>query len=312
MELDLDDDLLAFRDAVRRLCAERFGAAAARQAASGLDRASWRLLAEMGLFSAGELGAVALVVAHEELGRALVAGPVVATALADGLIDGARTGETIVAAVEGAPGNHAMVAHLPSADVLLRLDAGGIWRADAAEVRGEEVTALDPTATAARAALPLGRAMAGNERAAELRRRASLLVSAHLVGSSAASTALAAAYAGERTQFGRRIGSFQAVKHLLADAHARTEVARAALHAAAVVVDDPSSGDATRLVAGARVLATAAGIANARTAIQVHGGMGFTWEVDAHLHLKRCWSLESAFGSSSEAAATVAERVLAG
>ena len=113
------------------------------------------------------------------------------------------------------------------------------------------------------------------------------------VGSSAASTALAAAYAGERMQFGRRIGSFQAVKHLLADAHARTEVARAALSRPRPSSSTTVVGRPTRLVAGARVLATGAGIANARTAIQVHGGMGFTWEVDAHLHLKRCWSLES-------------------
>ncbi len=71
----------------------------------------------------------------------------------------------------------------------------------------------------------------------------------------------------------------------------RVELARAAVHAAAL---DPSP----RAVSGAKVLAGDAAVLNARTAFQVHGGMGFTWEVDVHLYLKRAWILDRLFGTA--------------
>ena len=108
------------------------------------------------------------------------------------------------------------------------------------------------------------------------------------------------AYAKERHQFGKPIGSFQAVKHMCADMLVRAEVARAAVHAAACLADEPDVAAAEaeaagcapgqmleRSVTGAKLLADEAALANARAAIQVHGGMGFTWEVPLHLHLKR-------------------------
>jgi alkylation response protein AidB-like acyl-CoA dehydrogenase len=113
-------------------------------------------------------------------------------------------------------------------------------------------------------------------------------------------------YAKEREQFDRPIGSFQAVKHILADMLVRAEVARAAVYAAAVTCDQPEVGDAGRLVAGAKLLAAEAAVANGKACVQVHGGMGFTWEVDAHLYLKRAWVLETAFGAVDEQAEAVA------
>ena len=89
--------------------------------------------------------------------------------------------------------------------------------------------------------------------------------------------------------FDEHMVRFQAVKHLCADALTRAEVARAAVYAAACHVDgraDRSDGVDAALSTAA-VLASEAAIANAKTCIQVHGGMGFTWEVDAHLYLKR-------------------------
>ena len=83
-------------------------------------------------------------------------------------------------------------------------------------------------------------------------------------------------------------------------------MARSALWAAGVLVDEPEAGDLRRAVAGARVLAGRAAAENGKTCVQVHGGMGFTWEVDAHLFLKRAWVLETAFGSVDEAAEIVA------
>jgi alkylation response protein AidB-like acyl-CoA dehydrogenase len=111
---------------------------------------------------------------------------------------------------------------------------------------------------------------------------------------------------------------------MLADSFARTEVARAAVYAAAVRAADSAPGGAfssralssdearaARAAASARVLAEHAAVANAKTAIQVHGGMGFTWEMDPHLYLKRAWALESMCGGADDAALAIAHDLAA-
>jgi alkylation response protein AidB-like acyl-CoA dehydrogenase len=140
-----------------------------------------------------------------------------------------------------------------------------------------------------------------------------ILTAALQVGHAAEALDLAVAYAKERHQFGKPIGSFQAVQHLCADMLVRAEVARAAVHAAACLFDAPdvlmaesyAAGSTTfawmqRAVAGAKLLADEAAITNARTAIQVYGGMGYTWEVPLHLHLKRSRVLATTFGTARD------------
>ncbi|MBW5425441.1 acyl-CoA dehydrogenase, partial [Streptomyces sp. BG9H] len=109
-----------------------------------------------------------------------------------------------------------------------------------------------------------------------------LLYAAEQLGSAARTCETAVQYARDREQFGQPIGAFQAVKHLCAQMLVRAEVARAAVYAAAVTCDPLE-------VAGAKLLADDAAVRNARDCLQVHGGMGFTWEADVHLHLKRAW-----------------------
>src|SRR5690606_34310944 len=99
-------------------------------------------------------------------------------------------------------------------------------------------------------------------------------------------------HALEREQFGRPIGGFQAVKHLLADAAVAVETARAAVDAAAVTVDETGGEEAARAVASARIVASRAAHRACATCVQVHGGMGYTWELDAHLYLKRAAVLD--------------------
>ena len=112
---------------------------------------------------------------------------------------------------------------------------------------------------------------------------------------------LAVAYAKERVQFDRPIGSFQAIKHLLADMVVRTEVARASVYTAGAHLDAAGSIPAVdRAISGAKFLAGEAAIANGKAATQVYGGMGFTWEIDVHLYLKRAWVLDTHFGSADE------------
>jgi alkylation response protein AidB-like acyl-CoA dehydrogenase len=108
---------------------------------------------------------------------------------------------------------------------------------------------------------------------------------------------LAADYAGQRVQFGVPIGSFQAVKHMLADVMVKIEYARSHVHRAAYSVahDTPARGvDASMAKIGACEAALAAG----RASLQVHGAIGYTYEQDVHLWMKRAWSLDLAFGSS--------------
>jgi alkylation response protein AidB-like acyl-CoA dehydrogenase len=140
-----------------------------------------------------------------------------------------------------------------------------------------------------------------------LRLEGAVLTAALQVGLATRLTELAVGYAKQREQFGKVIGSFQAVKHLCADMFVRTELARAAVHAAAVTLDDPEVGNAARAVAGAKLLADEAAGTNGRSCIQVHGGMGFTWEVPVHFLVKRAWVHATEFGTADEHAEDLAE-----
>ena len=132
-----------------------------------------------------------------------------------------------------------------------------------------------------------------------------MLTAAYAVGMASRLTEMSVAYAKERQQFDRIIGSFQAIKHLLADMAVRTEVARAAVYAAGAALVDPGSEDVGRAASVAKVVAGEAAIVNGKTATQVHGGMGFTWEVDVHLYLKRAWLLDTHFGSTEHHCVTL-------
>jgi alkylation response protein AidB-like acyl-CoA dehydrogenase len=128
------------------------------------------------------------------------------------------------------------------------------------------------------------------ERSPEARRVAAdstLLTAALQAGLAARAVTEAVAYARTREQFGQAIGAFQAVQHLCADMLARAELARVAVYAAAV------SGDESE-IAGAKLLADDAAVRGARDCLQIHGGMGFTWEERVHRLLKRAWAWEQA------------------
>jgi alkylation response protein AidB-like acyl-CoA dehydrogenase len=122
-----------------------------------------------------------------------------------------------------------------------------------------------------------------------------VLVAAEAVGVAERTLEMSVAHAKVRQQFGRPIGSFQAVKHRCADMAVRAEVARSVTTFAAIAVrdGDPAAGHHVHV---AKVLATAGALANATDNVQNHGGMGYTWEGDAHLYLKRAWILEHLLG----------------
>jgi hypothetical protein len=252
------------------------------------------------------------VLVFEELGRSLVPGPLVWSHLAAGLVDGAATGERVVGGLErgGRRGSRTplVVEHLGALDRLLVLERAGVWEVDPTAVEGEAVQhPLDPlTPVHVVRWVPRGAQVAGPETAATWRLEGATLAAALLLGLAAAVTEMAVSYAKDRQQFDRPIGSFQAVKHLLADMLVRTEVARAAVYAAGVHLDDPGVGDVERAVTAAKLLAGEAALVNGKACVQVHGGMGFTWEVDAHLYLKRARVLDTVFGSVDDQAEVMA------
>jgi alkylation response protein AidB-like acyl-CoA dehydrogenase len=91
----------------------------------------------------------------------------------------------------------------------------------------------------------------------------------------------------------------------------RIALARSATYAAAALIDDPRAGDAVPAVSAAKLLAGEAGIGNGRAAVQVLGGMGFTWEMLPHYFLKRAWVLEQGFGSADGHALALADALAA-
>lgn len=267
MRFQLTDDQRALRDGVRDLLAGRFDRDALRTAVDTpghLDRALWRALGDAGFFAlclpeadgGVGLGLPEAVLVFEEAGRVLLPGPLVATHLAAGTVPGAATGERVVTA--------------PAGELLPWRDASDVVQGDA--TGAVPLASVDPLTPLHK--LPGPHAPRSPE--------AVLLTAAEQLGSAARTCELAVRYAGEREQFGQPIGAFQAVKHLCAQMLVRAELARAAVYAAAVTADPVE-------IAAAELLADEAAVRNARDCVQVHGGMGFTWEADVHLHLKRAW-----------------------
>ena len=142
--------------------------------------------------------------------------------------------------------------------------------------------------------------------AALWRMRGAELVAAQQLGIAAGATASAVTYAQERKQFDKPIGQFQAVKHLCSDMLTSVEVARAAVYFAGALLDDLTFGDTERAVSVARLMASEAANLCGRNCVQIHGGMGYTWEMDAHLYLKRAWVLDMTLASPEEHAEIVA------
>ncbi|MFF4689485.1 acyl-CoA dehydrogenase family protein [Streptomyces sp. NPDC001307] len=291
MRFQLTEEQRALKAGVRELLGRRFGREALRAAVDApgrLDRELWRALGDAGFFAlrlpeadAGVgLGLPEAVLAFEEAGRALLPGPLVATHLAAGRVPGAATGETVVTAVDGE-----LVEWLEAADVALGEAAGAV-----------PLRSVDPLTPLHRTPADAGGPAPGPV--------ATLLTAAEQLGTAVRVQELAVQHARTREQFGQPVGAFQAVQHLCADLLVRTETARVAVYAAAVTADPAD-------IAAARLLADEAAVRGARDCLQVHGGMGFTWEADVHLHLKRAWVRARRGGGGTESEELLAAHLVA-
>ncbi|WP_327324329.1 acyl-CoA/acyl-ACP dehydrogenase [Streptomyces sp. NBC_01210] len=300
MDFRLTDDQRALRSGVRELLAGRFGRDALRAAVDRegtVDRELWRELGAAGFFAlrlpeeegGAGLGLPEAVLLFEEAGRALLNGPLVATHLAAGRLPGAADGTQVVTCGTQLRG---LIPHFTDADAAVVIDGAGMrirYPKDLPHAR--QFRSMDPLT-------PLHRIPDGPM--VPPRPDAILLTAAEQLGSAARTTEMAVQYAKEREQFGQPIGGFQAVKHLCAQMLVRTEVARAAVYAAAVTEEFTE-------IAGAKLLADEAAVQGARDCLQVFGGMGFTWEADVHLHLKRAWLREQMWLTAAESEEIQAE-----
>jgi alkylation response protein AidB-like acyl-CoA dehydrogenase len=294
------DDQLAFRDAVRELLERECTAAHVRGAwtnPTGRVPGLWDQLAEMGVVGMllpedrGGLGLamVDLVLILEETGRCALPEPIVETAaFGAGLLGDA--GPTLAT-------GHTLVPWADTADVIVTA-AGRFARTDAQlvaresvdgarrmfEVRGEP----EPVEGAALAAAFV-RGVVGT--------------AAQQCGLAQRMLDLTASYAKERRQFGVPIGSFQAVKHHLANARIALEFARPLVYRAAVTLDHAHASMA-------KYKADEAALVTARAALQCHGAIGYTTEYDLHLYMKRAWVLARSMGDAPFHRGRVAEAIL--
>jgi alkylation response protein AidB-like acyl-CoA dehydrogenase len=332
LRLEADQEAIEFGASVRALLADLASAEALRLAWDSDDGrvpGLWARLAEVGVLGAlvpeanGGLGldARSVLPVLIESGRAAVAEPLVETLVGSALLGAAggdiaqrwlpavAAGEAVIAIGLG-PGE--LVHGAQWADLIVAIAGDG--SVHAVEAAAASVSA-EPSVDRG---IRLGRvqflpsdatlvAAADLDAAFDL---AAVAVAAQLVGLAEAMLDLSVHYALQREQFGKVIGSFQAIKHQLADvyvanAFAKPVVARATW---SVALDLPTRG---RDASHAKYAASRAAGAAARTALQVHAGIGYTYEHDLHMWLKRTWSLTSLWGDVAWHRTRVADYVLA-
>ena len=326
MSIAITDEHTALADTVAEVLTKRGTRAATRSQlespAEGLPDV-WSDVIELGWLGLhvpeGEggsgYGLEELVVVLEQAGRGLLPGPFLSTVLASALLVAAGDADTrgrylADLATGAAVGGVALDADLTVADGTVTGTASPLLGGAVAQVlvvasgddvvvvaAGDGVTVespatLDPGSPAGRATFDGAPAAVLTGARGVLVDLARLLLAAEAVGVARECTEQAAAYAGERLQFGRVIGTYQAVKHHCANMLVATELATAAVWDAARAA--ATGGDQLRWAAAtAAALAGPAADRCANLNIQVHGGIGFTWEHDAHLYLRRATTLRA-------------------
>ncbi len=339
MTLGVSEDHRTLHDTVRHWVEAR---EALRSARDTLDEPTdalppfWDELAGMGWLGlhvdeahgGSGYGLTELAVVLEELGRACAPGPIVPTVLAaavidrmgdddaraaylPGLVDGSSAGAVAFASDPAADEWTAVLGGVTAGVVVVPMDDG--WSALPADgLTVEEHKSLDPTrrlATVRLAGERSGHRLGDEPRSGFVPDLAATLLAAESMGGAAWCVETAAAYAKDREQFGRPIGQYQAVKHRCADMLGALELARAATWDALRGGDEDEVAVAMA-VTGA--LAADAYVTCAQGCVQVHGGLGFTWEHDVHLFLRRAMATRQLLGGEEGWHTLVVERARGG
>lgn len=290
----------------------------------------WNDLAELGLLgflvdeSNGGLGmnVVGFSLVAEEAGYVAlpeplsdVAGMVLPTLNALGMSEECTAVVSGNARILSAHPINPYVNQLNEGDQLLVISQDKIRMLDARDYTCRSMDSIDPLRKIASVSFAddVGRVVADGEQAAALeclaRLHGAVFSAAELLGLSVAMIDMATAYAQDRQQFGKPIGSYQAVKHHLANALVSVEFARPVMLRAAEAIAT-CHDSAEFFAAHAKLAATDAALQAAEVAIQVYGGMGYTYEVDLHLWMKRVWALQGLWGDRNHHANYIERRLL--
>jgi alkylation response protein AidB-like acyl-CoA dehydrogenase len=296
VDVGFSDSQLELRAAVRDVLAKECPPALVRSCLDDPDawRPLWRTVVDLGwtglalLDEDAGMGVIELVAVLEELGAAAAPVPLLSSA---GLAAGALHAAGSAAAqwqqelAEGAVG-------ALSVDTTPGVLDGG--RAELlVEIKGTELSVVRPGAAAAEIVIPVSMPTA---LATPL-----TAMAAELIGLATKVLDVAVTNANTREQFDRVIGSFQGVKHRLADCYVAIERARSLTYGAAMLITDPDANrdEAWRAATLAKAAAADAAVDTARAGVQVHGALGMTWEHDMHLYLRRAWQLAPMLGDSA-------------
>jgi alkylation response protein AidB-like acyl-CoA dehydrogenase len=330
MDFGLSDDQRDIQRTARELLAERARPERVREFAEAgrLDDDLWRELCELGwpgiaiseAHGGQGLGLVELSILCEELGRTVAPVPLLPTALAAVVIEQAgsaeqrerwlpdlASGELVGALGTMRDGVAELVVGAPGAQVLVLLEEGTprarLYARE--EVTVEPVDSIDPTRPTARVSVATG---AGETLEGDVSGgvdRALVAIASELVGVCERALAMTVAYVKERKQFGVPVGSYQAVSHRCAQMLLDTEKARSTTAFAAWAADaDPERlGEAAAM---AKAAASEAGVEVTASAIQAHGGIGFTWEADVHWLYKRALLDAALLGGAKQQRARLA------
>jgi alkylation response protein AidB-like acyl-CoA dehydrogenase len=317
VKFSFTDDQRLFADGLRDLLTKECPPSVVRAAwddGSGHSPAVWKHLDEMGVLgllvpeSSGGMGAdeTDAVLLWQELGRAAFPGPVLEHMVAAPLVAAAGLDASIVTVDVPVGRDAPYVPHAGIADAIVR--TSGVLTGFTAE----EVESVDGGRRLFIVSSGSTTAFEGDAAtlADGLADRLALASAAYLLGLGDRMIEIAGDYARQREQFGRPIGSFQAVKHLMANALLGVEFAKAPTYRAAWSISN-GADTARRDVSMAKALANEAAYTAGRNTMQVHGGIGYTWEADHHLLMKKTWALMRAYGDTAYHRRRVTAAVLA-
>jgi alkylation response protein AidB-like acyl-CoA dehydrogenase len=320
MNFDFSDDQQAIKSTAKDLLTDRFKPERVRELAEAktYDDDAWKEMCELGwagifideAHGGQELGTVELIILMEELGYALAPVPFFSNAAAGLAIQAAGSDEQRERWLPGLAsgelrgtvglqrgGEARLVPDAADADLIVLAGEDGAVVAERGAAEVEPFETLDATRRFGRVRADGGEALPGDVQPGLDRICAAL--AAENVGVAQRAMEMAVDYARERKQFDRPIGSYQAVSHSCAQMLLEVEGSRSAAYYAAWCADaEPDS--LTRAASMAKAYASDAGWRVCRSSLQVHGGIGFTWEHDLHFYLKRSKANALMFGSAAE------------
>jgi alkylation response protein AidB-like acyl-CoA dehydrogenase len=322
MNFDFTDDQRAIKETARDLLGKRFKLERLRELAESKTYAddAWTEVSELGwpgIFIAEEhggqgLGVLELVILLEELGYVLAPMPFLSNAAAGLILQDAGATDRLAGVASGEQrgtvgvvkdGRAALVPDADEADFIILLDGTDATLLERGDAQVEVIDAIDPTRRYAAVSANGGESLGDVSRGRDL---IALAVSAELVGIGQRVMEMAVEYAKDRKQFDRAIGSYQAVSHACAEMLKKVEGSRSLVYYGGWAAD--AAPDEFSLAASvAKAYASDMGWEVSASSLQVHGGIGFTWEHDLHWFLKRAKTDGVLYGSARDHRERVAE-----